>query len=226
MALTPDLSVSIATTRTTQTLTDGTVFGTGGNPARADVLVFLQGYKVDFDNVATELTTEGNDDDPATDSSWSIEYTIDGFYRYYYVIVEDEYDVAESYSIYDAVYSGTDVYRSKANSNLGNSLADTAYWEAIESPALLAANKGTATESTNITSISYLRVLSANSQYEFANQLSNQSLYVDSPNDNEFTLNDYNLFAQWIDGMAVADSRSEVLDGELIARRCQSNFID
>lgn len=225
MALTIDLSLAVASTRTSQTLTDNTVYGTGGNPARADVLVFCTGYKVDYNNVAVELTTTGDDEDPATDSSWVIDYTDDGSYRYYFVIVTDEYAGGTTYDIYDVVHNGSGaVYRSKANSNVGNALSNTTYWELIEDPASLAANEGLATESTNATTTSYLRVLSEHAKYEFANQLSNQN--PREADDNEQALREYNIFAKMIDEAAVADARSEVLDGELICARMTARFID
>jgi hypothetical protein len=70
----------------------------------------------------------------------------------------------------------------------------------------------------------YQRVLSPNSQYEFANQLSAQCACSDC--DEDESLQQYNIFAQWLDAVAVADSRTEVLEGELLCRRIQSKFID
>lgn len=229
MALTIDLELAISSTRTSATITDKTVYGTGGNPARSAVGVFLSAYKVDVEGVETALTATGDDSDPETDDVWTITLSKqDGYYKFPFVIIPD-FDSTATYSIYQAVFqpSTNKVYRSKQNSNTSDTLTDTVWWEEITGSSIpgLANNKGTATESTNITSILYLRVLSPNSQYEFGNQLSSQGLYVDS-DDLEFSLNDYNLFAQWLDGVAIADSRSEVLDGELICRRIQSKFID
>jgi hypothetical protein len=50
MALSPEFSISISSDRTTVTITDDTVYGTGGNPARADLRVFVKGYKVDSEH--------------------------------------------------------------------------------------------------------------------------------------------------------------------------------
>ena len=226
MALTIDLDLAISTDRKTATITDSTVYGTGGNPARSAVAVYLTAYKVDFEGNETALTVTSDDSDPQTDSVWTIALDVDGYYKFPFVIIPD-YDGATTYDQYDAVYdSGTDaVYRSKVGSNTGNSVSNTSFWEAVSDPSDLANNKDTSTESGNITSQVYVRVLRMNGQYEFANRLSNMSLFMDN-DDPDFSIQDYNLFAQWLDAAEVADSRSEVLDGELICRRIQSRFID
>lgn len=224
MALTIDLSASIASTRTSWVLSDLTTYGTGGNPARAAVGVFVQSFKMSYENEETELTVEGNNDDPETDSSWTIEYTIDGSYKTYFAIIPDY--AAGTYAVYAAVFdpATNNVYRSKTNGNTESDLTNTTFWELITEPALLSANKDTATESLNITSTVYLRVFSATGQYTFGNVLSEQCMCTDC--DEDEALRNYNIFAQWLDAVAIADSRSEVLDGELICRRIQSKFID
>jgi hypothetical protein len=178
---------------------------------------------MDYDNNATELTV--TDDDPETDSSWAIEYTTDGWYKIHFVVIPD-FDSGSTYAIYDAVFNSSDnkVYRSKANSNTTDTLTDTTWWEEITEPASLAANKDTSTESANIDSVVYNRVFAANSQYEYGNQLSHQN--PREADDNEAALREYNIFAKMLDELAIADSRTEVLEGELIARRLQSRFID
>lgn len=224
MALTIDLSASIASTRTSWVLSDLTTYGTGGNPARAAVGVFVQSFKMSYENEETELTVEGNNDDPETDSSWTITYDTDGWYKTDFVIIPDY--AAGTYAIYAAVFdpATNNVYRSKTNGNTESDLTNTTFWELITEPALLAENKDTATESLNITSVVYQRVFSATSQYTFANLLSEQCMCTDC--DEDESLRNYNIFAQWLDAVAIADSRSEVLDGELICRRIQSKFID
>jgi hypothetical protein len=226
MSLTIDLSLSISSDRTTATITDNTVYGTGGNPARSAVACFLTAYKVDGDGNETELAVTSDDNDPETDSVWTITLSEDGYYKFPFVIIPD-FNSSSTYNIYDAVFNSSDdkVFRSKTNSNTEDTLTNTTYFEEITDPSDLANNKDTSTESENITSQVYIRVLSPNSQYEFSNQLSNLGNYMDA-DDTEFSLGDYNLFAQWLDAVAVADSRSEVLDGELICRRIQSKFID
>jgi hypothetical protein len=220
--MTIELSAAIATTRTSWTLTDDSTFT---SPLRSACGVFVQSYKMDGDNNATELEVTGDDDDPETDSNWSIEYTGDGWYKTYYVSIPD-FNSASTYAIYDAVFNASDnkVYRSKTNGNTEDTLTNTTYWEEITEPATLANNKDTSTESNNIDSVVYHRVFAANSQYEYGTLLSDLGNYMDA-DDTEFTLSDYNLFAQWLDAVAIADSRTEVLDGELICRRIEGKFL-
>lgn len=224
MSLTIDLSASIAATRTTFVLSDDTTYG-GDNADRVDVGVFVSAYKMNHSSEATELTVTPNDDDPETDSSWTITYSSDGWYKTYFSIIPD-FNSSTTYSKYDAVYdaSSGNVYRSKADNNTTDTLGDTAWWEEVDG-ASIANNKGTSTESENVTSTIYHRVFSANGQYDYATKLSDLSHYMDN-DDLEFSLNDYNLYAQWLDAIAIADSRTEVLDGEIIARRIESKFID
>jgi hypothetical protein len=223
MALTIDLDVAIATDRESFTLTDSTVYGTGGNPARAGVAVYVTAYKTDVASAETELDVTGDDADPTTDSSWEIAYLKDGSYKINFSIIPD-FDSGATYAQYDAVYSGGVVYRSLQASNTTDTLSDTDWWEVVDSPADLAENKDTDEESANITSQVYLRVLSADGQYTFATDLSNQSMYIDTDEEDQ-TLKNYNKFIMWLDAMAVADSRSEVIDGETIARKIESLYI-
>lgn len=222
MAITVELELAIAADRETVTITDSSTYT---SPVRSAVGVFFQWQKVNINNSATNLTTTGNASDPETDASFECTYTDDGFYRGYYVAVPD-FDSSGTLNIYDAVFNSADdkVYRSKSNNNTENDLTNTTYYEEISNPALLAANADTATESGNITSFTYLRTLSANSQYTYANLLSGQSPHEED--DDDESLRDYNVFALLLDQMAIADSREEVLDGEILARKVESRFIN
>lgn len=219
MALTPDFTVSISTDRLTGTITDSTVYG-GANPARADLLVFLSGFKLDASQDETALTVTGNDEDPATDSSWTFNIDKDGAFKFCWVAIP-EYGVGTTYAQYDAVYSGSTVYRSKVAGNVGNAVSDTTYWEVISDPADLANNADTATESLNITSQVYLRTLTPNGQYYFANYLSDEA----DPDTLDDSLQKYNVWRWLLDAAAVADSRSEVEEGERICRIIESRYI-
>jgi hypothetical protein len=223
MALSITLSTAISTDREDWDLTDETIYGVGGNPARSAVAVFVTAYKTDIDSAETELTVESDDDDPETDSVWTIEYTEDGAYKIPFVIIPD-FNSATTYAQYDAVYSGGVVYRSLQASNTTDTLTDEDWWEVISDPSDLANNKDTATESANITSQVYLRVFSAHGEYYYSNELSKVSINSDA--DEGSVLQSYNAWAMMIDQIAIADSRSEVLDGERIARTMESRFID
>jgi hypothetical protein len=225
MALDIELSVAVASDVETFVVTDDTTYGTGGNPARSAVGVFLNAYKMSYDNEATELDVTSDDTDPETDSEFTVDYDSDGWFKMYFVIIPD-FNTSSTYSIYDAVFNPTDnkVYRSKTNSNTEDTLTSTTYWEEITDPATLANNKDTATESTNITSTIYHRVLSANAQLEFGNALSNQNPREND--DDEESFREYLIWAKMLDEVSICDSRTEVLSGELICRRIESRFIN
>jgi hypothetical protein len=112
MALSISLSVSIATTRTTGVLTDATTYGTGGNPARSAVGVFVTGYRVDAEGNLSEITVEGSD--PETDVTWTFEIPEDGSLKFLVSIIPD-FDSDETYDQYEAVFRSSDnkVFRSK-----------------------------------------------------------------------------------------------------------------
>lgn len=223
MALDPTFSVSIDSDRTTITITDSTTYGTGGNPARADLAVYFNAYKMSYENEATTLTVTSDDDDPTTDSQWSYAYDTDGWYKHYYVAIPD-YNIATTYAQYDAVYSAGAVYRSLVGSNTGQSVNDTSYWEPISDPATLANNEGESNESANITSTIYQRVFTSNGQYAYGNLIREQCLCTDC--DESELMQRYATFSLWINGAVEADQRTEVLTGERICRRIESTFID
>jgi len=152
MANTVSLTTTV-NTNDTATITDATTFS---SPVRTGVGVFLQVYKVNYLSEKTELDTDPDTDDPETVTEWTFDINEDGWYLAYYVSIPD-YDSGTTYDQYDAVFDPTTnlVYRSKQNSNVGQSLVNTTYWEAISSPAELAANQDTATESLNIDSFTY-----------------------------------------------------------------------
>lgn len=215
--MTIDLSAAIASTRDTWTLTDNSTF----TPSRSSFYVYVNGYKVNYANALTDLLVSNAT--PNTSTSWSITYSVDGAYRVYYVALEG-YSGVTPYAQYDAVYDGGVVYRSLQDSNTGNDVADTSWWEVIPDPATLAANKGEANESLNIDTLVYNRVFSADGQYAYDNLIAGSTLCSDC--DEAVVLAKYNLFALWLDDIAIADAREEVLTGELIARKIQSVFID
>lgn len=216
-------SVAIDSSRTTITLTDDTVYG-GSNPARNALAVYLNAYKMNYDNEATTLTVTSDDSSPLTDSEWSYSYDNgDGWYKHYYVAIPF-YNSGTSYSQYDAVYSSGVVYRSLVNSNVGNSVSNTNYWEVISDPASLANNKDQSNESQNINSLVYQRVFTSNSQYAYGNLIREQCACTDC--DEDELLQSYAIFSILVNGAVTCDERTEVLSGELICRKIQARFID
>lgn len=217
MSLTIDLSVAIASTRETFTLTDGTVF-----PVRSDYYVYLNAYKMAYDNSVTSTISIDNSS-PNTVTNWSGTYSIDGWYKFYYAAFQ-AWNSGTTYAQYDAVYRSGNIYTSVSGGNLNHDPANPTYWTLVTDPASLANNKGESNESLNIDSIVYQRVFSANGQNAYDIFISDASTCTDC--DQAALLQKYNLFAFWLDSIAIADAREEVLDGELISRRIQSTFID
>ena len=222
MALSPLFSVSIDADRTQITITDQTVYGSP-NLVRADCSVFFSSAKVSAKNVESDAETTGNDEDPSTDSSWTYEYTEDGYWKHRWVVIP-EYDVATSYDLYDAVVSGGTVYRSKSSGNVGNSVSSTTYFEEIGTPTSLADNKGESNQSNNIESYVYERVFTANAQYAYGNLIAENSMYTEA--DDSKVMEQYDLFSLWLNGAIVCDERTLCLNGETICRRISSQFID
>lgn len=152
MANTVSLTTTV-NTDDTATITDATTFT---SPLRTAVGVFLNVYKVNHLSVKTALTATPDDADPEVTASWDFDIDEDGWYLAYYVSIPD-YAGGTTYALYDAAFDPTTglVYRSKQAGNIGQSLANTTYWEPITDPASLAANQDTATESANIDSLIY-----------------------------------------------------------------------
>lgn len=227
MAYDITLSISISSTRESGTLTDSTTYG-GANPARSAVRVFATGAKVDSEGDEDAVTLTSDTGDAQTVTSWTFDYSdsSDGYWKYRFVIIKDEYSAGTTYDIYDAVFDAANdaVYRSKQNGNIGQSLGDTTYWEVISDPSQLADNYGEATESTNIESLVYVRVLSANAAWAYANLIGDNCSCSDC--DEADIIQQYQIASLWLNGMEIADTRSEVLKGEILARRFQSKFID
>lgn len=156
MANTVNLRVTV-NTNDTATITDLTDYA---NPARSGVGVFLKVYKVSYLSVKDARDLEPDSDDASLVTEWRFDLPKDGWHLIEYVAVPD-YSSGTTYDQYDAVYDGNTnkVYRSKQPGNIGQSLVDTSYWEEIAEPATLAENKDTVTESANIDSLLYNKII-------------------------------------------------------------------
>lgn len=223
MANTLSFSVtSIAADRATGVLTDGTTYS---DPLRAATGLFVKGQKINSENtVESTLTVTGNAGDPETDASFTFTIPKDGWFRFLIVSVPD-YDAGTEYDLYDAVFvPATDkVYRSKQNSNTGQSVTDTAWFEEITDPATLASNEGEANESANIDSLVYEPGLFPNAQYGFGNVISEASEeYLSHLNVPDDDLANYTMLACILDGGVIKGERSEMIQAERIARRLES----
>jgi hypothetical protein len=174
-----------------------------------------------YDNSTTQLTTDNSL--PNTVTSWSTTYDSDGWFKFYFAAIQ-AWNSGTTYAQYDAVYRSGSVYVSTQAGNLNHDPSNPTYWTLVSDPATLANNKGETNESLNIDSTVYQRVFSANGQYAFDLLVSKASTCTDC--DQAALLQKYNLLAEWLDAIAIADAREEVLKGELIARKVQSVYID
>lgn len=218
MANTIVLTPSINSTNTTLTIADSTTYT---NPVRANCGVFVKIYKVDFRGSEEPLSTTSTD--PETDNSFATEYTVDGHYRVKYVSVPD-YAGGTTYSIYQASFDPTTnkVYRSKQNGNVGQSLANTTYWEEITNPVSLADNKGTATESTNIDSLVYNRVFSNLTVVKRNTEAINASVEQDLDAERNKDVDKFRLLDIFVEGLIASDTYQYYTKGERIARRAEA----
>jgi hypothetical protein len=214
-------TVSLSTTVNTDdtaTITDETTFT---SPARSGVGVFVNVYKVSALSVQTAITVTSDDSDPETNSTWTFPIEEDGWYQAYYVAIPD-YSGGTTYAQYAAVFDpSTDgVYRSKTAGNIGQALANTTYWEAISDPASLAANLDTATESENIDSLIYNKII-LNQVTEYRGDKAIESAQegssaVDEPIESTwyFSIADFNMEAA-----LVAEMRQQFAAAERYTRR-------
>lgn len=210
---------SITADRLSGVLLDSTSYT---NPLRNTVAVFITGRKLDVNGVVTDtLTVVGNNGNVLTDSSWTFNIPLDGWYSFLYVAIPF-YNGGTSYDLYDAVYTGGLVYRSLQNSNVGNSVSDTNYWELITDPGSLALNKEEANESLNIDSQNYQGLLSPNAEYNYSNAIADAS---DMCCGDDCTLEALYVFIKMealIEGTYTCSDRGEYSKGEEILRRFES----
>lgn len=216
------LPITYSADALTITLTDDIDYSV--TPLRTNVRVFVQVDKMKADSTVKQAATvTPNTGDAQTDSAWSWPNIEDGYYKISFAIIKEAYSGGDTYAIYEAVYdSSTDiVYRSKAGSNTGNALSDTAWWEVISDPArTISAAKGTATESTNAESIVYNRVLFPQAEKDFASYKAKEAIACcgDCETDNHLA----HVLRDLIDGAEIADSRSVLVDGERICRKLEA----
>lgn len=150
MALTADLvRQSIVSPGTSTNWDDDTVYG-GANPDRNEVALYLTAYKVDEDLVESAL--EVDIFDPKTVTEFTVESTVDGWYKYYFIIIDD-WLVGTSYNQYDVVWSPTEeaFYQYiNATPSAGNVVTNLTYFEIVADPSALLQDIGTTEEPQNI----------------------------------------------------------------------------
>lgn len=150
MALTANLIRSAVTAPgTTSTWTDSTVYG-GANPDRNEVALYLTAYKVDQAQVETALAVTTFD--PEVVTSFITANGIDGWHKYYFVIV-DYWLVGIEYEKYDLVWSPTEnAFYEYINDtpSTGNLVTNATYFTVVSDPTVKIANVGTVQESGNL----------------------------------------------------------------------------
>lgn len=150
MALTANLvRAAVTAPGTTSTWTDETVYG-GANPDRNEVALYLTAYKVDEDLVETALTVTTFDPEVVTE--FTTTNGIDGWHKYYFVIV-DNWLVGTEYEKYDLVWSTTEnAFYEYINDtpSTGNLVTNATYFTVVTDPTTKIANVGTDEESGNL----------------------------------------------------------------------------
>lgn len=128
---------------------DHTVYGTP-NDDRNEVAVFLTAYKIDVSLEETALIVEAFD--PETATEFRVTNTVDGRYRYYFIIAP-LYNIAIEYKKYDVVYSTVEeTFYEYVNDtpSTGSSVTDLSYFKEVTDPTVKIRDVGTEAESDNI----------------------------------------------------------------------------
>jgi hypothetical protein len=150
MALVPIISVTAVSADGSQsTVTDSTTYG-APNQLRTAVAVYATAYKVDEDLVETavEMVTF----DPEVASTFTFTNGVDGWYKIYFIIVDD-YSGAVEYSENDVVYYDTNntFYQyTFATPTTGTVPTTATHWAVLSDPTSVLQDIGTEDEPENI----------------------------------------------------------------------------
>lgn len=201
------------------TIEDQTVYGTGGNPARVDVAVYITGEKIDKDGAA-EYDVDmsygsGTDETDATTFTFDVDE--DGRYKFKYAIIEN-YDNATAYSTYDVVYSSGVVYQA-IQSTTGNAPPNATYWSVVSEPTALLDDVGTASESGNLAYQEFNQIIYPFSKVGFGNAAEAAALECCSDCERGEDVKLYELMGVFIDAMSICNQREKWTKGEKIARK-------
>lgn len=210
---------SVSSDRTSIVITDVSVYDT---PLRFDTAVFFAAQKMNYSSeVETTLTAVSDASNPLNDSNWTVTITKDGWIRFPFSIIPIWSSIT-NYSINDAIYypAASRVYKS-IQAGINHLPTDLAYWVLVDDPALLALNEGETNESHNIFSTVFEIIATPNSEFYFSNAIA-QASTEGGDAERESAVQVYDLMGVWLDGMFVYDDRSQMPQGERIARRVQS----
>ena len=221
MALTFSISITAYTEDlTTGTVTDATTYG-GGESERADIGVFLIGFKVDKDAAETNLSIANADAGAAT--SWTFSLSEDGWYSFT-IIAAPDYNAGTTYAAGDCVYdpTGKVMYVSLQGSNTGQSLSDGAWWEQ-KTVAEVYALLDTASEPSN-TGFEFSRldeVITVYTDRAFSDHTSDNAVDIGNNVNLERNVETYELLGVYLDAMTISCVRNEYVKGEIIARKAE-----
>lgn len=201
-------------------ITDDTVYGTGGNPARADGVLYMTGEKLNYDSsVDYEIDIETYDPEIVTTFTFTI--VKDGWNQYTIVFIP-EYDNGATYALYDAVYESGVVYRATQAGFSGQTPPNSSYWEIISEPTSLAANDGTATESANIAFEIFNIIIYPFAKKLFGDSAENYAIQCCGTfkDVEEFTA--YKELGAIVKALQASNTRSRYASGERISRYAAS----
>jgi hypothetical protein len=147
------------------------------SPARNQVALDLTAFKVDENQVESALSVVTFD--PKTVTTFTTTNTTDGWYKYYFIILDD-WLIGTTYNKYDLVWSTAQskFYEyTNATPSSGNAVTNLTYWSPVTSPSLKLKNIGTTSAPGNIrgyqiiskvvsflTSICFLKAVAAKSK--------------------------------------------------------------
>lgn len=132
---------------TTSIWNDNSTYST---PARNQVALDLTAFKVDENQVESALSVVTFD--PKTVTEFTTTNTIDGYYRYYFIILND-WLIDTQYTRYDIVWSPAQALFYEyinVTPSTGNLVTNPTYWNPIISPSLKLRNINTVIEPGNI----------------------------------------------------------------------------
>lgn len=153
MALTPDFRKdTVVAPGTYFYLTDHTVYGTSGNPARNTLAVAMTAYKVAESLVETPMVVATYN--PLTVTQFQVTATVDGWVKFYVAIIPIyTTTVTVTSNKYDVVYDITTAkYYTYINSTpaINTVVTNATYWSIIADPTSVLQNIGTASVTNNI----------------------------------------------------------------------------
>lgn len=206
------------------TITDATVYGTGGNPARADGALYITGEKMNADGTVEDdisfVTYSPTGVDAWTTVTFDIEK--DGWHKFKIVFIRDFEGTITDYAQYEAVYSGGVVYRAtQAMTAPAPAPPNASYWEVVPDPTSLMDNDGTATESPNLEFQLLQRVIYPNAKVLFGNKAEDAAIegYGDSTRGEDVLT--YEFVRLCVEAMNSLDQRGKQADGERVARKVE-----